>query len=255
MQPLLTIADFHNAIKADHIIVITDKATGTHIHTPPCPSLKLAYFEKKVVQGKGKTGAYFAFPSMASAIAAHGNHVCSRCIKNVGTSVFPAGPTHPNPSPEYRVEAKVGLVQAWSTKRLNFLPKDWRKSLRDNIRAAVSQLSAGAQERQQAEFISLERGNFDAENVLFFNLDIKGKPFAASAGTAIRFEHGFSQPPPSPGGATFAHYHRYQVQSLNSPLVPWPNSGSLGKPALWQPRSMESRRPRLEVDDRNRPHH
>lgn len=232
VRRLLTLSDFNETIAAGDAIVVTDSATGTRIHCPPCPWVKATYFEMKVIQGRGKNGSYFAFPTLAAAVAAHGNVACPRCTAG-GTGgprrerapavrdTSPPSGEHPGGEPNFIVRAKAGLVEAWSAKRLNFLPKDWRESLRAEIEAGVSQLRAGKGERLCAEYISAERGSFDTENLLFFNIDVEGKPFAGCAGEAIRFEHGFEDAPAAAVDAAFDHYHRYEIGGLRSEPRLW----------------------------------
>lgn len=242
MRKLLTRSDFDEAIAAGAAIVVTDSATGTRIHCPPCPWVKATYFEMKVIQGRGKNGSYFAFSTLADAVAAHGNVPCPRCVPSAaGTGGpqrerAPAALQTPAPrggqtggEPEFIVRAKGALVEAWSKRRLNFLPKDWRETFRAEIEAGVSQLKAGKGERLHAEYISPERGTFDTENVLFFNIDVEGRPFTGCAGGAVRFEHGFKGAPAAAGDAAFDHYHRYEIETLRSEPHLWACGESLAR--------------------------
>src|SRR5262249_41250777 len=154
--------------------------------------VKAAYFEMKVVHKREKNGSYFAFPTVEAAVLVHGNVRCPRCAAGKadprGSRRASAASVREIAAPQasrrgrscqFLVNATPGLVEAWSAMRLNFLPKDWRESLRAEIETGVSQLCAGKGERLRAEYIAAERGTFDTENVLFFNVDQAGRPFAA----------------------------------------------------------------------------
>lgn len=59
MRQLLTMADFRAVQAAGGFVLITDSANGDTVHKLPCPTVKAAYFEMKVIQNHGKNGAYF----------------------------------------------------------------------------------------------------------------------------------------------------------------------------------------------------
>jgi hypothetical protein len=52
-------------------------------HRPSCDYMSLEHFEIKVIQNKGRNGAYYYFPSFLDARRALGAHACGACAANV----------------------------------------------------------------------------------------------------------------------------------------------------------------------------
>jgi hypothetical protein len=261
MKRLLARADFDAAIAQGAAIVVTDSATGTRIHQPPCPWVKATYFEMKVITGNGKNGAYYAFATVAAAVASFGDKRCPRCTHALGaratilTDILPLGhkaPHHPatiENDVKYVVKRAAdngGVVEAWSQDRLNYQPKDWREQFRLELKDAVAALEGGKSRVLHAAFTSPEKGTFDIENILFFNLEREWNAgadcFGQCASTRVVFERSFGMPPAAPGGRTFLHYHRYEVKRSNCGPSLWKNGRILvswkgvssGPPSAWE---------------------
>ena len=78
-QRLMTVDEFREAKQArGQLIVITDTATGHRIHHAWCGDVREEYFVRKVVDGGGKSGAYYSCSSPAEAEAL-GAVACSNC--------------------------------------------------------------------------------------------------------------------------------------------------------------------------------
>ena len=78
-ERLLTVDEFREAKRArGHLIVNTDTVTGHRIHHAWCGDVREEYFVRKVVDGSGKTGAYFSCSSPAEAEAL-GAVACPNC--------------------------------------------------------------------------------------------------------------------------------------------------------------------------------
>ena len=71
---------------------------------------------------------------------------------------------------------------------------------------------------------------------------VVGTPFAGCASAGVRFERGFGDPPPAAENGAFAHYHRYEVENINSKPRLWVNGETLarwerqacGSPDTWK---------------------
>ena len=76
---MMTVDEFREAKRArGQPIVITDTAAGHRIHHSWCGDVREEYFVRKVVDGSGKTGAYYSCSSPAEA-AALGAVACPNC--------------------------------------------------------------------------------------------------------------------------------------------------------------------------------
>ena len=78
MTELRNLDEFHAAIRAGNVIVITDGANGNTAHHPDCSHVKDNYFIEKVIDGKGKNGGYFAVSTAEEAARTHGALPCGR---------------------------------------------------------------------------------------------------------------------------------------------------------------------------------
>jgi hypothetical protein len=54
---LRSLTEFHAAVRAGRVIVITDKATGIRAHRPHCSFVTDDNFTRKVIDGQGKRGS------------------------------------------------------------------------------------------------------------------------------------------------------------------------------------------------------
>ena len=76
---LLSLTEFHAALRAGRMIVITDNATGVKAHRPDCSFITDDHFTRKVIDGEKKNGSYFAEQDLDDALRLHQAKRCSRC--------------------------------------------------------------------------------------------------------------------------------------------------------------------------------
>ena len=78
-ERLTTVDEFRDAKRArGRLIVITDKATGDHIHHAWCDDVREEHFVRKVLDGGGQNGAYYVCSTPAEA-ASLGAVPCAHC--------------------------------------------------------------------------------------------------------------------------------------------------------------------------------
>jgi hypothetical protein len=83
-------------------------------------------------------------------------------------------------------------VEAWTTHRLPFEPRGWLVAFRDELRAALAVLQAGAGEIVHAVYTSPDTARCDTENVLFYN--VGSGALAGAARHGLRFERATTYP-------------------------------------------------------------
>ena len=113
--------------------------------------------------------------------------------------------------PRYLVNGSDGVVEAWSTTRLQFEPKGWQREFRAQLRIAIATL-ASSRQPLAAQYRSPVRDSCDTENILFYNVGTGA--FAAASAAGLRFERGFVVPfcHAELDGSPL-HYHRYEMGS------------------------------------------
>ena len=70
----------------------------------------------------------------------------------------------------YAVNGTACSVEATSTIRMPFEPKDWLKDMRTEVREAILGLRPQPVKGLYARYTSAEEGFFDVENILFYNI-------------------------------------------------------------------------------------
>jgi hypothetical protein len=120
-------------------------------------------------------------------------------------------------------------VELWSSVRLPFEPKGWVREMRDELRVAVSNLTASPDEVLQATYLSTENGLFDLENVLFYN--VGSACFSRSALGGARFERAHVRRMPGNAAAPPVHFHQYAAMAREGAFLNWRPAASL---ARWQ---------------------
>ena len=70
---------------------------------------------------------------------------------------------------QYSIIKERSMIRAYSEERLNFEPKDWRKDFKKDLSIAIKELDTDG-EVFKAKLITEEKGFFDVENILFYNL-------------------------------------------------------------------------------------
>ena len=128
----------------------------------------------------------------------------------------------PNDPFAYRVDTDSGgaWVEAWSASRLPFEPTGMMREFRDELRRAVTQLSAGPKEALHALYTSPVDGHFDVENVLLYN--VGPRAFASAAVNEIVVERAIRPvpgPPPELTGAE--HHYGYELVASQDPWRGW----------------------------------
>jgi hypothetical protein len=127
--------------------------------------------------------------------------------------------------PSYVVIGSGSLVEAWSTARLQFEPRDWQRQFRAELRGAASVLVANGQP-PLADYRSPVLDSGDAENILFYNVGTS--VFVAATAAGLRFERGYVVPPCPVGLASAAqHYHRYELAPSSGAFSLWRNEARL----------------------------
>jgi hypothetical protein len=71
--------DFHDAVRAECLVVITDTANPNKVHRPGCRTVTAENFTTKVIDGDGKNGRYYVVGSVARAGSLHGAAPCPVC--------------------------------------------------------------------------------------------------------------------------------------------------------------------------------
>jgi hypothetical protein len=97
-------------------------------------------------------------------------------------------------------------VSAWSEQYIPYEPKDWRRGMREELKAAIGEISPN-DSGLYAVYISESSKFCDAENVLFYN--VGAKAFKDLSRNGLCFERGFSKAPTVPDGRTMDHYYLY----------------------------------------------
>ncbi|QDU46842.1 hypothetical protein Mal52_53650 [Symmachiella dynata] len=116
----------------------------------------------------------------------------------------------------FYLEADRSSVQFWVDTRLPFEPKGNMREARDALRKALLSLEPKSGHILAATYRSLDCRFCDVENVLLYN--VGAAAFAAVAMEGLRFERNRTQPPSSPCGGSFNHYHEYRlIEPSHSP--------------------------------------
>ena len=75
MEEITDIAAFRAAVESDALILITDNANPTRLHSASCAWVQPTYFEEKVIHGRGANGRYYRVASVERALAEPGPHL------------------------------------------------------------------------------------------------------------------------------------------------------------------------------------
>ena len=137
-----------------------------------------------------------------------------------------ASPAQP-PQPPFRVHASSEVVEAWSTDRLPFDPKGWRREFRDGLRDALVNLEVRDDDLLHAVYSSADQSFCDVENVLLYNVGMAA--FAGHMRSGLQVERRFAVPAAAQRQGD-AHHHRYAAVAANNGLTHWTRSGVL---AMW----------------------
>ncbi|MDN5859460.1 MAG: hypothetical protein L0H84_12635 [Pseudonocardia sp.] len=116
--------------------------------------------------------------------------------------------------------AALGVVEAWSIKRLPFEPAGWLVDFRRQLAAACRGLVAAPGQILHAAYSSPDRGRCDVENVLTYNLGTAAIRAAASYGLVL--ERRFTAERGLP------HHYRYEVAPATRAWTGWLEGQPLG---------------------------
>jgi hypothetical protein len=119
----------------------------------------------------------------------------------------------------YRVLSTPGVVEMWSAVRLPFEPHGWQIDMRNDLRAALLDLSRTPSGRLHAVYGAADDGALvDTENVLLYN--VGDAALRSLMTSAVTFERSYRVPPPPPGAglgdSQTLHYQRYSEASGTS---------------------------------------
>ena len=133
-------------------------------------------------------------------------------------------------------------VNAWSVQYIPFEPKDWRRTMRDELRLAINEISPDGN-GLYAAYISESDQFCDVENVLLYN--IGASAFKTLSSYGLCFERGFDPAPVSDtNNLALSHYYHYSQGSAfrlweeNKTLASWqkialPTLTSTSKPHMF----------------------
>src|ERR1051325_3905326 len=97
---------------------------------------------------------------------------------------------------ELRVSPDGHTVEFWSATRLPFEPTGDLRTARVSLARAVRDLAGSHPEALlHAAYLSQDRSLVDAENVLYYNLDMGY--FGRAVRQGLRFERAYNAPPPA----------------------------------------------------------
>ena len=122
----------------------------------------------------------------------------------------------------YKLQATPHSVDLFSSKRLPFEPKGWVKAMRDGLKRDLKGLDCHRGELLDCHFISCDRGFFDFENVLTYN--VGSGAFKHLATQEVRLTKHHRAPRRSNDGVLYPYHHHYGKQRLETPLPQWCSS-------------------------------
>ena len=118
------------------------------------------------------------------------------------------------------VEPGHDVVEGWSVKLLPFEPKGVDLEFKQTLIQAIHHLSVAPGDALHAVYASAIVGNWDAENILFYN--VGSGPFGKLTQRGLSFERAYVAPPTAPGALhPFRHYHRYWMSSHGDRFQYW----------------------------------
>lgn len=123
-------------------------------------------------------------------------------------------------------------IEFWSNARLPFeptveLPKVIFHEMRDSLRSAIKGLKSGNGTILNAEYSSTQKGFFDVENVLFYN--VGSGVFKHLCNNGLRFERRIVSPPKVPVQliGQVKHYHNYSIVNNKTKSIYWKKGTNL----------------------------
>jgi hypothetical protein len=125
-------------------------------------------------------------------------------------------------APRFEIRSSYGLVEAWSTFRLPYQPKDDALKFRNKLAKTISEMAHEPDHILDCTYCSTDSTFADTENVLIYN--VGGKCFSEAAARGIRFERVHVTPPspptqlPEPGAQ---HYVAYRTVSPDHAFTHW----------------------------------
>jgi hypothetical protein len=118
---------------------------------------------------------------------------------------------------EKTVEGSSQKVELWSTRRLQFEPKDWMKVMRDDLRISLKELTPEKNGSLYCKFSTSEQNTqFDIENVLLYN--VGSGAFSHLINCNVNIERSLDINPLS---QKFKNYHVYQYTTAENNVSYW----------------------------------
>ena len=139
-----------------------------------------------------------------------------------------------------RPTATNNQVNAWSVQYISFEPKDWRRTMREELKLAINELEGNC---LYAAYVSESDLLCDVENVLLYN--VGASAFKTLSKNGLCFERGFGSTSfPSPDNLSVSHFYHYsqgntfRLWKENEALAFWreialPTPTSTSKPHLF----------------------
>ncbi len=108
-------------------------------------------------------------------------------------------------------------VELWSTERLPFEPKGWKRDMRDQLRDAIRRSTPmDPCLILEAVYTSQDHGFCDVENVLVYNPG--PSTFHHLCRTGLRLERRFEDPPPAPRPLSTPPFHHHLYTSTHDEM-------------------------------------
>ena len=117
------------------------------------------------------------------------------------------------------LDSQSQLVQLWSSKRLQFEPKNWMKEMRNELRECLRQLTPIKNGTLYCKFCTSEgHSYFDVENVLLYN--VGSGSFSHISNHHLIIERTFEKIPSIENTSVHKHYHLYKYTTGEN-LIPY----------------------------------
>lgn len=120
---------------------------------------------------------------------------------------------------EFVIAADESCVQAWSSFRLPFEPRDAKKRFRDELRAALLDMHLAPDQSLHAVYSSVDRSMSDVENILLYNVGMSS--FRQHMKNGITMERSFHAPPSGVNDTAWAHHHLYAGVAARPSFASW----------------------------------
>ena len=119
----------------------------------------------------------------------------------------------------YLIRVNPGGFDSWSSERLPFQPRGWKREWRDDLARHVRGLAPA--ESIRAVYTSRDEAVVDTENVVFYNVGAAAFRHLTRGG--LVFERAFEEPPAPPEAVPWPvrHHQQYNVGGQGDSFVHW----------------------------------